>query len=179
MRRQPGDAATILHQAFQCLGAADGHACAQLDAAFAVGLLDAGAGGGALLAQVVVLAGQVAGAKSVAPGQRMGGAGHRQQAVAVQQVAGESLVVEGAFDEAQADAAILQLCFHFACIADGEVHRHGRMHLVETFDQFRQQVAAQGGAGAKAKLTVIEAGETAQVALGGGFQGEDALGVLQ
>ncbi|MCY1380724.1 hypothetical protein D9M69_685710 [compost metagenome] len=127
----------------------------------------------------MVLPSEILGTEFAASGQHVRRTDHRQQAVAVQQVAGKGLAVELAFDEAQADAAILQLCFHFACIADGEVHRHGRMHLVETFDQFRQQVAAQGGAGAKAKLTVIEAGETAQVALGGGFQGEDALGVLQ
>ena len=45
--------------------------------------------------------------------------------------------------------------------------------------QRRQQVAAQGGAGAQMQLTAAEAGEGLQVALGGLLQGKDALGIRQ
>src|SRR5690606_23884194 len=40
-------------------------------------------------------------------------------------------------------------------------------------------VGAEGGAGAEDELAVAEPGQVAQVALGGLFQGEDALGELQ
>ena len=83
--------------------------------------------------------------------------------------------IEVAFDEAQGDAFVGQCLGDLAGVAHLQVDADLRMAGVEAGDQVRQQVAAQGGAGAQAQLTVIEPGEAAQVRFGRLFEGEDAL----